>query len=257
MMGEVVRAALYARVSTRDKHQNPDVQLRQMRSWCELRGWEIVEEYTDVASANDMRRRERWRHLVDDVARRRFDVVLVQALDRAFRSVKHLHDTLEAFGLTKTDFTSVREQIDTSTAMGRFFMTVLGALAELELSIIRERINAGQEHARAHGKVIGRAPAINRPAVKQKLADVLRRVLDDELSQRDAAVKLEIGRASLSRGIQWLVGPGTGFAGDYGVDEKLLVELIYRFSPDPEGNGVEASTESDVAAAPQGIGPGV
>ena len=79
-----------------------------LRDFCVAQGWEIVGEYVDHAPANDQARRVRWRGLLDDSAKKRFTLVLVFRLDRAFRSVKHMHDTLAAWELVGVSFKSLR-----------------------------------------------------------------------------------------------------------------------------------------------------
>ena len=151
-----MKAAVYARVSTADKDQDPETQLHAVRRFCADKGWEITGEYVDKASAADLRGRVRWRELIDRRLRG-VDVLVVFRLDRAFRSVAHLHKTLEDLEAQEVQFVSVNEpQMDTTTAMGRFVMTLLAAVAELELSTIRERVNAGMARARAEGQTIGR-----------------------------------------------------------------------------------------------------
>ena len=152
----MVRVAIYARVSTSDKEQEPETQLMPLRDFCIAQEWEIVAEYVDHAPANDQAHRVRWRDLLDDAAKRKFGVVLVFKLDRAFRSVKHMHDTLAAWELVSVSFKSVREQFDTSTALGRLLLNLLASLAEFELEMIRERVKAGMERARRQGHKIGR-----------------------------------------------------------------------------------------------------
>ena len=163
-----MRVALYARVSTRDKEQDPDVQLAVLRKHCELMAWTIAGEYVDKASANDLRGRVQWRHLHDDAVNSNFDAVFVFKLDRAFRSVKHMHDTLEIWQLADVDFVSARDSFDTTSASGRLFLTMLAAFAEFELEQLRERVVAGMDNVRTledgvirtrSGKPIGR-PAI-------------------------------------------------------------------------------------------------
>ena len=156
-----MKVALYARVSTSDRDQNPETQLIPMRDYCQAQGLEIVGEYVDHAPANDLVHRRRWRDLLDDAARKKFSVVLVFRLDRAFRSVKHMHDTLAAWEMVGASFMSVREQFDTSTALGRLLLNLLASLAEFELEIIRERVKAGMDRARRQGIRIGR-PRVNR-----------------------------------------------------------------------------------------------
>lgn len=105
-----MRVALYARVSTRDKDQNPETQLLRLRDF--VKGhpdWHMTREYVDVASANDALHRTAWRQLNDDAIRHRFDAVLVFKLDRAFRSVKHMHDTLAVWDPLHIGFLSTQE----------------------------------------------------------------------------------------------------------------------------------------------------
>ena len=89
-------------------------------------------------------------------------------LDRAFRSVKHMHDTLAAWELVGVSFKSLREQFDTSTALGRLLMNLLASLAEFELELIRERVKAGMDRARRQGKHIGRPRVTDRRGFKNR-----------------------------------------------------------------------------------------
>ncbi len=151
-----MKVGVYARVSTSDKDQDPETQLMPLRDFIESQGWEVYKTYVDVAPANDLAHRIAWRQLLDDAARRRFSVVLVFKLDRAFRSFKHMHDTLSAWEMVGVSFKSLREQFDTSTALGRLLLNLLAALAELELELIRDRFKAGMDRARRQGHRIGR-----------------------------------------------------------------------------------------------------
>ena len=94
-----MKVALYARVSTADKSQDPETQLMPMRDSCAAQGWEVTREYVDQAPANDLAHRLQWRQLLDDAAKRKFGVVLVFKLDRAFRRVKDMYDTLSTWEL--------------------------------------------------------------------------------------------------------------------------------------------------------------
>ena len=158
----MVKVAIYARVSTSDKNQDPETQLFPLRDCCTAMGWPVYAEYIDQAPANDLLHRKQWRQLLDDAARRKFSVVLVFKLDRAFRSVKHMHDTLAAWELVGVSFQSLRERFDTSTALGRLLLNLLAALAEFELELIRERVKAGMDRARRQGKKIGRPRVMDR-----------------------------------------------------------------------------------------------
>ena len=206
-----MKVGTYARVSTSDKDQDPETQLLPLRDFVSAKGLEVYREYVDMAPANDFAHRIAWRELLDDAAKRRFKVVLVFKLDRAFRSVKHLHDTLAAWEMVGVGFQSIREQFDTQTAIGRLMMNMLGALAEFELELIRERVKAGMERARRQGKRIGRPRVTDRRGFKHRYGAVLERLLAGEISRRQAARELGIGYATLKRLID---AHGIGVAGE-------------------------------------------
>jgi DNA invertase Pin-like site-specific DNA recombinase len=152
------RVGIYARVSTPDgKGQSPEMQLRELREHCERRGWQMVGEYVDRMTGSKDSRPELNR-LMADAHKRRFDVVIVWKFDRFARSVSHLLRALETFKALGIEFVSFSEQLDTSTPAGKLVFTVLGAVAELERSLIVERVRAGIRNARAKGKRIGRPP---------------------------------------------------------------------------------------------------
>ena len=129
------------------------------------------------------------------------------AKDRAFRSVKHMHDTLAAWQMVDVAFASAREGFDTSTAIGRLLMNLLASLAEFELEVLSERVRAGMERARREGKTIGRPKVVDREEVRQMLPEVQARIEAGEISRNQAAKMLGIGKATLLR---LLDGPKTG-----------------------------------------------
>ncbi len=150
-----MRVALYARISTAHNGQSPEMQLRELREYVGRRGWQITGQYTDVISGTKEKRPELDR-LMADAHRRRFDIVICWKFDRFARSVSHLLRALETFKALGVEFVSLSEQVDTSTPMGKMVFTVLGAVAELERSLIAERVKAGLRNARAKGKRLGR-----------------------------------------------------------------------------------------------------
>jgi len=194
-----MRVAIYARVSSSDKVQDPETQLMPLRDFCLAQGWQVYREYVDRAPANDLAHRVQWRQLLDDAAKRKFTVVLVFKLDRAFRSVKHMHDTLAAWELVGVSFKSLREQFDTSTALGRLLLNLLAALAEFELELIRERVKAGMDRARRQGRQIGRPRVTDRRGFNKRFGDILERLNGGHISRRQAAKELGIGYATLKR----------------------------------------------------------
>ena len=155
-----MRTALYARVSTSDKGQDPEVQLRELREYCARRGFTITGEYVDIGVSGSKDSRPQLNRLMIDAAKRKFDAVVVWRFDRFARSVSHLLRALETFRSVGIEFVSYSEAIDTSTAVGKMTFTVLGAVAELERSLIIERVRAGVRNARAKGKTLGRPKVI-------------------------------------------------------------------------------------------------
>jgi DNA invertase Pin-like site-specific DNA recombinase len=151
-----MKAAIYARVSTSNNGQSPEMQLRDFAEYAERRGWDVADSYVDVGISGAKDRRPELDRLMADAHRRKFDVVVVWRFDRFARSVSHLLRALETFNSLGISFVSLGEQIDTSTPAGKMVFTVLGAVAELERSLIVERVKAGLRNARAKGKRLGR-----------------------------------------------------------------------------------------------------
>ena len=150
-----MRACLYLRVSTLDQH--PETQLYDLRQMAAQRGFQIVAEYTDTISGTRARR-PGLDQLMRDARHGRFEVVLVWAFDRIARSVRHFIDVLDEFNHLGIQFISFRESVDTSGPLGRAMIVIIGAIAELERSLIVERVRAGMRRARLEGRQIGRRP---------------------------------------------------------------------------------------------------
>ena len=148
-----MKAALYCRVS--NGNQSPQMQLRELRQYCQRREWEVT-EYVDQGISGTREKRPELDRLMADAHRRQFDVVVVWKFDRFARSVSHLLRALETFRALGIDFVSLSEQMDTSTPTGKMVFTVLGAVAELERSLIVERVRSGLAAARARGQTLGR-----------------------------------------------------------------------------------------------------
>ena len=155
---ENTRVAIYARVSTINHGQDVTLQTRELEQFAHVRGWQIVGSYIDAGVSGSKDSRPELNRLMADAHRRRFDIVCVWRFDRFARSVSHLLRALETFKALGIDFVSFSEQMDTSTPAGKMVFTVLGAVAELERSLIVERVKAGMRNARAKGRRIGRPP---------------------------------------------------------------------------------------------------
>jgi DNA invertase Pin-like site-specific DNA recombinase len=154
-MNQLKRAALYARVSTGDQH--PETQLLDLREMARQRGYQITREYSDVISGAKAKR-PGLDQLMTDAQRGRFDVVLVAAFDRVARSVRHFLEVLDELNHLGIEFVSLRENIDTGGPLGRAIVVIVGAIAELERSLIVERVRAGMRRAKLEGRRIGRRP---------------------------------------------------------------------------------------------------
>jgi DNA invertase Pin-like site-specific DNA recombinase len=149
------RAALYCRVSTIDQH--PETQLIDLRQFAANKGFQIVGEYTDHGYCGARARRPGLDRMMDDARRHRFDVVVVWSCDRLARSTKHLLQVLDELNGFGIQFLSQREAIDTDGPLGRAIIVIISAIAELERSLIIERVRAGMRRARLEGRQIGRA----------------------------------------------------------------------------------------------------
>ena len=151
------RVAIYARVSTIDKGQDPETQLLALRDYAARRGLVPAGEYVDYASG--MRDdRPQYQALLAAARKRHIDVVLVWRYDRFARSTQALVQALNEFHRLGVDFISYQENIDTTTPQGEMIFTVMASLAQFESALISERVKAGMARARAQGKRISRAP---------------------------------------------------------------------------------------------------
>lgn len=188
-----VRVALYARVST--DGQDPEVQLTALRAHAAQRGWQIAEEFVDRGYSGAKDRRPALDRLVKAAWAGQFQAVLVWRFDRFARSVKHLITALEQFRSLNVGFVSLQEQFDTSTPIGLAMFTIIGAMAQLERDIIRERVKAGLAAARARGVRLGRPVAEARPDEAAKLRG-------EGLSLGTIARRLRCSRSTVRRRIE-------------------------------------------------------
>ncbi len=150
------RAAVYVRTSTVDQHL--ETQLYDLRELAAQRGFEIAGEYRDQISGAKARR-PGLDQMMTDARRGRFDVVVVWSFDRLARSVVHFLQVLDELNHLGIEFISRREHLDSGGPLGRAFVVIIGAVAELERSLIRERVKAGMRRAKFEGRAIGR-PAL-------------------------------------------------------------------------------------------------
>lgn len=185
------RTALYLRVSTAD--QKPDLQYDGLRGYAARAGLDAVRDYCDVAVSGRREGRPQLNALMAAARNREIDCVLVWKFDRFARSTRHLLAALEEFDHLGVRFISVQDQVDTNSPMGRAMFTIIGAMAELESSLISERVAAGMRAAEARGRHLGR------PATSPRIVSEIEALaMSTDLSIRQIQKKLA-GRAS--RGI--------------------------------------------------------
>lgn len=136
-----MRVAIYARVSTSNINgQDPTIETRELHEYSERRGWTVAGEYVDVGISGTKEKRPEQDRLTLNANRCPFDCVVVWKFDRFARSVSHLLRALESFKTQGIEFVSFSEQMDTSTPASKMVFTVLGAVAELDRSLIVERV---------------------------------------------------------------------------------------------------------------------
>jgi DNA invertase Pin-like site-specific DNA recombinase len=149
-----MRIGIYARVSTKD--QSCELQLRDLRTYCAARGFDLIREYVDVGQSGAKDSRPELDKLMGDARKRQFDAIVVWRFDRFARSTKHLLAALEEFRSLGIQFISYQENMDTSSPLGQALFTIVSAVAQLERDLIRERVSAGIRNARANGRKLGR-----------------------------------------------------------------------------------------------------
>ena len=186
----LLRAGLYARVSTNDQQTLP-MQLRALREYAARRGWAVAMQVKEVGSGAAQRKMRE--QLIDAARRREIDVVLVWRLDRWGRSVADLLATLQELEHLGVGFVSLTEALDLTTPAGRAMAGLLAVFAEFEREILRERVRAGMAHARENGKRLGR------PLTAALHTDQVRKLRRSGLSKSAIARQLNIGRTSVRR----------------------------------------------------------
>ena len=149
------RVALYARVSTMDKGQDPETQLTQLREYALRRDFEVMGEFIDYASGTTQDRIQ-YKLMMAAAKKRKLDVVLVWRYDRFARSTQALVNAMKEFQSMGIDFISYQENIDTTTPTGELIFHVMASLAQFESSLISQRVKAGMARAKAQGKRISR-----------------------------------------------------------------------------------------------------
>lgn len=185
-----MKAALYARVSTRDQ-QTLSMQLNIMQGYVESRGWTVVQQIEETSSgAEKLKKREQ---IIQAARRREIDVIVVWKLDRWGRSLVSLINELQDLNALNVGFVSITEALDFTTPSGKAMAGMLAVFAEFERDMLRERVKAGIAHARAKGKPHGRPKTA---ALKEK---EVKELYEEGYNKSQIAQKLGISRTSVRR----------------------------------------------------------
>ena len=193
-MDKPLRVALYARVSTLNG-QHPEMQLNELREFASRREWSVIGEYVDEGVSGSKESRPALNRLMADAHRRRFDAVLVWKIDRFGRSLKHLVNAPADLDAYEVAFISLRDNLDLTTPTGRLMFQVIGAMAEFELSLTKERVRCGLDNARANGKQLGRP----RRVVDR---NTILRMKAEGVSLRDIATAVGLGYGTVRSRLQ-------------------------------------------------------
>jgi DNA invertase Pin-like site-specific DNA recombinase len=198
-----LRVAIAARVSTKDRDQDPETQLRPLREHVAgLEGAELLGEFVDKASADDMRGRKHWRRLLELARRRQVDLILVWRVDRAFRSVLDGAQTLASLRSWGCGLRSLHEPwIDTTTPMGEALFHITVVWAQLERQTIAERVRAGMDRARAEGKHVGRPRRTTPITDHRQWPRVVAALEEGLLTKAEAARRLHVRRSTLDQAL--------------------------------------------------------
>ncbi len=189
------RVAIYARVSTRDRGQDTENQVHQLREFATRQGWTVVGEYIDHESGATDERRE-FQAMFQAASRRQFDVLLFWSLDRltregVFETLSHLN-RLTGYGVQYRSFTE--QWFDSCGIFRDAVISIMATLAKQERIRISERTKAGLERARREGKILGR------PRVEVNVEEV-RRLRSQGLSWSAVAGQLGLPRTTCQRAI--------------------------------------------------------
>ena len=187
------RAALYLRVSTLD--QNTDNQEIQLREVAVRAGYEITRVYRDhgISGAKGRDGRPQFDSLCKDAARRKFDLIMSWSVDRLGRSLTDLAEFLKEIHALRIDLYLHQQGLDTTTPAGKAMFQMMGVFAELERSLIRERVRAGLARAKASGVRLGR------PKLDDDKASMIRSHLAQGLSVDRVAVLVGCGTSTVKR----------------------------------------------------------
>ncbi|MFH1607511.1 MAG: recombinase family protein [archaeon] len=161
MPEDIKKIAIYSRVSTIEQAKeglSVEAQIDKCKSFCHARDWKIFKVYKDAGYSAGTMNRPALELLLRDAKEKKFDIILVYKIDRFSRKLTDLILTLDSLKEKKINFTSVTEQIDTTSAMGEAFFQIIGVFAQLERGMVKERVELAFERKIKFGEALFRAP---------------------------------------------------------------------------------------------------
>lgn len=156
-----MKAALYIRVSTEEQAKEGfsiPAQLERLKAYCKSKGWRIYDEYIDDGYTGREKERPAYNEMMQDIEY--WDVLLTLKIDRVHRNLRNFLEMFDTLQKHRKHFATVYENIDTSSAIGRFFIKLIASIAELESEQISERVKIAMEQAKKQGYHVGRPPKL-------------------------------------------------------------------------------------------------
>ena len=192
------KVAIYTRVSTSDKNQTTENQLRELNSYCDRMGYEVVKVYEDeVSGAKSREKRPAYSKLCKDAFLRKFDIVIGWDVSRFGRSMKEFVHFLSDMDDKGIGVIAVKNGLDTNSSSGRMMMKLIGVLEEWNREMLIERTNAGLARTVANGTKLGRKSVLT-PSIKRRIMDAK----ENGLSIRKIAETVGINRGAIQRFLQ-------------------------------------------------------
>jgi len=191
------KVCLYCRVST--THQTSENQLIELRAVAERMGYEIVSEFIDkgISGAKSRKDRPALDEMMKLATQRKFEMVMCWSIDRLGRSLQHLVEILNELQAMKIDLFFMQQGMDTTTPSGRMIFSVFGAIGEFERNLIRERVIAGQQRAKASGVHIGRPTKMN-----DGMRSAIKAMHENSMSIRQIAKSCKVGIGTVYSAIE-------------------------------------------------------
>ena len=192
-----MKVICYARVSA--SHQNPENQLNELRTAAERFGWTIVNEYVDhgISDAKGRDKRAQYDAMLKSAMKKEADLVMFWSIDRASRNLSHLVEMMNDLHAKNVGMYFHQQNIDSTTPSGRAMLHMAGVFAEFEREMLKERVLASHERARAEGKTIGRPSMIN-----DALKTSIKFMREQGIDIKKIAAELNVGVGTVYKAIE-------------------------------------------------------